>query len=199
MTPISNPHSLISGQPLAGATGATGVAAERRALLRGLAGAGVVLSSGLLAGCGFALRQAPKFAFDSVRVSNYENTPVSRALQRALAASDIRVLNSSSPAAQAAAQVVLAVLVDQRERAVVGQTAAGQVRELQLRTRFRFSLSTAAGKSLIESTEMLLERDISFTETAALAKASEEYMLFNDMQGDIVQQVMRRLAAVKSL
>lgn len=196
MTPISNPHSPISGQPL---TGATGVAAERRALLRGLAGAGVVLSSGLLAGCGFALRQAPTFAFDSVRVSNHENTPVSRALQRALAASDIRVLSSSSPAAQAAAQVVLTVLVDQRERAVVGQTAAGQVRELQLRTRFRFSLSTAAGKSLIESTEMLLERDISFTETAALAKASEEYMLFNDMQGDIVQQVMRRLAAVKSL
>jgi LPS-assembly lipoprotein len=195
MTPISNPHSPISGQPL---TGATGVAAERRALLRGLAGAGVVLSGGLLTGCGFALRQAPTFAFDSVRVSNYENSPVSRALQRALAASDIRVLNSSSPAAQEA-QVVLAVLVDQRERAVVGQTAAGQVRELQLRTRFRFSLSTTAGKSLIESTEMLLERDISFTETAALAKASEEYMMFNDMQGDIVQQVMRRLAAVKSL
>lgn len=196
MTPISNPHSPISGQPL---TGATGVAAERRAFLRGLAGAGVVLSSGLLTGCGFALRQAPTFAFDSVRVSNHENSPVSRALQRALAASDIRVLSSSSPAAQAAAQVVLAVLVDQRERAVVGQTAAGQVRELQLRTRFRFSLSTTAGKSLIESTEILLERDISFTETAALAKASEEYMLFNDMQGDIVQQVMRRLAAVKSL
>ena len=195
MTPISNPHSPISGQPL---TGATGVAAERRAFLRGLAGAGVVLSSGLLTGCGFALRQAPTFAFDSVRVSNYENSPVSRALQRALAASDIRVLNSSSPAAQEA-QVVLAVLVDQRERAVVGQTAAGQVRELQLRTRFRFSLSTTAGKSLIESTEILLERDISFTETAALAKASEEYMMFNDMQGDIVQQVMRRLAAVKSL
>lgn len=195
MTPISNPHSPISGQSL---TGATGVAAERRALLRGLAGAGVVLSGGLLTGCGFALRQAPTFAFDSVRVSNYENSPVSRALQRALAASDIRVLNSSSPAAQEA-QVVLAVLVDQRERAVVGQTAAGQVRELQLRTRFRFSLSTTAGKSLIESTEMLLERDISFTETAALAKASEEYMMFNDMQGDIVQQVMRRLAAVKSL
>ncbi|MCB4363430.1 hypothetical protein KIH07_06770 [Hydrogenophaga taeniospiralis] len=195
MTPISNPHSPISGQPL---TGATGVVAERRALLRGLAGAGVVLSGGLLTGCGFALRQAPTFAFDSVRVSNYENSPVSRALQRALAASDIRVLNSSSPAAQEA-QVVLAVLVDQRERAVVGQTAAGQVRELQLRTRFRFSLSTTAGKSLIESTEMLLERDISFTETAALAKASEEYMMFNDMQGDIVQQVMRRLAAVKSL
>ena len=195
MTPISNPHSPISGQPL---TGATGVAAERRALLRGLAGAGVVLSGGLLTGCGFALRQAPTFAFDSVRVSNYENSPVSRALQRALAASDIRVLNSSSPAAQEA-QVVLAVLVDQRERAVVGQTAAGQVRELQLRTRFRFSLSTTAGKSLIESTEILLERDISFTETAALAKASEEYMMFNDMQGDIVQQVMRRLAAVKSL
>jgi LPS-assembly lipoprotein len=56
-----------------------------------------------------------------------------------------------------------------------------------------------SGKYLIDETEMLQERDISFTETGALAKAAEEQLMFSDMQNDIVQQIMRRLAAVKSL
>jgi LPS-assembly lipoprotein len=73
------------------------------------------------------------------------------------------------------------------------------VRELQLRTRFKFRLATATGKDLLADTELLLERDISFTETAVLAKEAEEALLFRNMQSDIVQQVMRRLAAVRAL
>ena len=80
---------------------------------------------------------------------------------------------------------------------MVGQTAAGQVRELQLRTRFRFRLTTAQGLVLLETTELLLERDISYSETAALAKEAEEALQYRDMQRDIVQQAMRRLAAVR--
>ncbi len=94
---------------------------------------------------------------------------------------------------------MLDVLIDQREKAVVGQTAAGQVRELQLRTRFRFQLRSVQGKELMPPTELLLERDISFTETAVLAKEAEEALMYRDMQTDIVQQVMRRLAAVSAL
>jgi LPS-assembly lipoprotein len=179
----------------------------RRAALRGLAAAG---SAGLLAGltgCGFALRQAPKFAFESVQVAGFENTSVSRSLQQALVSSGLRVVNSSAGArapvdpAQAAVppQVVLIVTLDRHERVVSGQTDTGQVRELTLRARFRFRLMTPAGKMLIEDTELLLERDISFSETAALAKAAEENLMFRDMDGDIVQQVLRRLAAVKTL
>ena len=167
----------------------------RRAVLRGAAMAGLAVG---LTGCGFALRQAPKFAFDSVQVTGQENTSMSRALQQALVASGIQVANSSAGTA-VAPQVVLAVLVDQHERVVSGQNESGEVRELTLRARFRFRLSTPAGKYLLEETELLLERDISFSETAALAKAAEETMMFRDMDGDIVQQVLRRLAAVKSL
>ncbi len=49
---------------------------------------------------------------------------------------------------------------------------------------------------LLDETELLLVRDISYTETAALAKEAEEALQFRDMQRDIVQQTMRRLAAV---
>ena len=47
-------------------------------------------------------------------------------------------------------QVVLHVARDHHERVVSGQTDSGQVRELTLRVRFRFRLSTVAGKVLID-------------------------------------------------
>jgi LPS-assembly lipoprotein len=40
---------------------------------------------------------------------------------------------------------------------------------------------------------------LSFTETAALSKEIEEASLYREMQTDIVQQIMRRLGAVREL
>ena len=47
--------------------------------------------------------------------------------------------------------------------------------------------------------ELQQQRDLSFLESAALSKEIEEAMMYRDMQVDIVQQMLRRLAAVKSL
>lgn len=173
---------------------------SRRQLLRAGAGLTAALGAGALAGCGFALRQAPSFAFSSLRVAGSTGSPVARALLRELPDAGVQVVTAArAPTDTAAAQVVLTILTDQRERVVVGQLANGQVRELELRYRFRFHLANAAGRMLLEEDEILLERDISFSETAVLAKTAEEYAMFNDMQGDVTQQVMRRLASVKSI
>ncbi|WP_137919765.1 LPS assembly lipoprotein LptE [Hydrogenophaga sp. 2FB] len=181
MTPIVSPPSSL--------------VARRRALQHLAAGAAAVLG---VSGCGFALRKAPTFAFQTVRIAGSENTPIARELRTALVTNGLTVLTTATPAS-APAQVVLTVTVDQRERIAVGQTAAGQVRELQLRTRFTFRLRTANEKELIEDTELLLERDMTFSETAVLSKAAEEELLYRDMASDVVQQVVRRMAAVKSL
>jgi LPS-assembly lipoprotein len=152
----------------------------------------------LLSGCGFALRQAPNFAFASLYVAVAESSPLGNALKRSIAASgNVQVINDARLLDQA--QAVLEVLTDQREKVVVGLNTAGQVREFQLRVRIKFRLRTPAGKELIPETEILQQRDISFNESAVLAKESEEALLYRDMQADIVQQVMRRIAAVKSL
>jgi LPS-assembly lipoprotein len=82
---------------------------------------------------------------------------------------------------------------------VVGVNATGQVREFQLRIRLRFRVRTPRGAELIAPTEIVQQRDISFNESAALAKEVEEGLLYRDMQNDIVQQLLRRLAALKSL
>ena len=151
-----------------------------------------------LSGCGFALRKAPDFAFTTLYSGLAESSPLGVELRRSLEAtrkvkviSDARLINE--------AQVVLDVLLDQREKVVLSLNATGQVREFQLRLRFRFRLRTLAGKELIPASEIALQRDISFNESAVLAKEAEEALLYRDMQSDVVQQIMRRLAAVKAL
>ena len=151
-----------------------------------------------LSACGFALRQAPNYAFQTIFNGVGESSPLGNELNRNLeAGGTVRVIRDPRLIEQA--QVILDVLGDQREKTVVGVNAAGQVREFQLRTRFRFQLRTLQGKILIPPSEIVLQRDISFNESAIAAKETEEALLYRDMQSDIVQQILRRLAAVKEI
>ena len=83
-------------------------------------------------------------------------------------------------------------------KVVVASSAVGQVTEFQLRARFTFRLKSFAGRELIPRTEITQNRDMSYTESAALGKEQEEGYLYRAMQSDIVSQVMRRLASVQS-
>lgn len=159
----------------------------RRRHLAGLAGAA------LLAGCGFQLRRPPTLSFGAVQLVGFPaRSPFTEDLERSIEASgSTRVVESV-----AEADVVLEALADQRDRTVAAQTAAGQVREFTLRTRLRFRLRTPAGRLLIPDTELLLSRDMTFNETNALAKQQEEATLYRSMEADIIDQVMRQLAAV---
>lgn len=150
------------------------------------------LAAAALAGCGFQLRQAPKMPFRSIALVGFAPQSVlADALRAQLRDSQVQLLD-----APATAQVVFEALTDARERSVVASTAAGQVREVQLRVRLRFRVATPSGKQLLAVDELLLSRDMSYSETAALAKAQEEALLYRAMDEDIVGQVMRRLAAI---
>jgi LPS-assembly lipoprotein len=172
----------------------------RRAALQGVA---VLLLAGL-SGCGFKLRQAPQLAFHTVVLPLPQASPLRQELYAALVAAGLTVLDAMPPAQTGVAPAVLVdavleVLLDQREKAVVGITAAGQVTEFQLRHRARFRLRTPLGKDLMPESEISLQRDVSYSESVALSKAEEEQTLYRDMQTDLVQQLMRRLAAVRAL
>jgi LPS-assembly lipoprotein len=166
---------------------------RRRAL-----GAAVGAAALLLAGCGFQLRGAQSYAFKTIFIAGVDSSPLLSELRRTLQSNgDVTVISDAK--LQDTAQVVMQALSDQREKTVVGVNSSGQVREFQLRLRFKFRLRNKEGKDLIEDIEMLQQRDISFSETAALSKEAEEAQLYRNMQTDIVQQISRRLAAVRSL
>ena len=161
---------------------------ERRRLLLALASVGCSLTLG---GCGFDLRQPARVSFSSIALVGFaRRSPLADELKRQLK-KQVPVLDAPDKA-----EVVLQALDDVREKSVVASTAAAQVRELQLRLKFNFRARTPGGRELIPRAELLVQRDLSYSETAALAKEHEETELFREMQSDIVAQVLRRLAAV---
>jgi LPS-assembly lipoprotein len=177
---------------------------SRRQSLKALGSslAGAALWGGLaamgLSGCGFQLRQSAQLPFKTLFLILPRQSALSTELRSTLATqADLKVLTETPD--MALADVVLDVMAESRERVVVGLNASGQVRELQLRLRVKFRLRTPQGKVLIPEAELQQQRDLSFLESAALAKEIEENMMYRDMQIDIVQQILRRLAAVKTL
>ena len=164
----------------------------RRQCLR-IATAAVATSA--LAACGFKLRQAPEFGFRRI-VLAMPNTALATELRRQLEGTGrIEVLSDATKAV--AGDVVLESAGEQRERTVVSVTATGEVREFQLRIRFNSRLRTPDGRELLPMSEILRQIDQSYSESAALSKEQEALMLYQNMQSDVVQQVMRRLATVK--
>jgi len=149
-----------------------------------------------LAGCGFELKRPPELRFKTIQLTGFAlRSPLAAELVRSLDASPTtRVVESLKDA-----QVVMHALTEAREKSVVAQTAANQIREFELRLRFQFQLRSATGKDLIPEAEILLKRSLTYTESAALAKEQEEAFLYRAMQTDIVSQVLRRLASVQVL
>lgn len=169
---------------------------QRRTFSLALATLVSAAGSATLSACGFKLRGSQTMAFGSLAITPENAGGVAGDLTRYFDA----IRRPASPAQdEAAPDVVLQVLEEVREKVIVGVSSTGLVREYQLRLRLRFQLRSFNGPTLIEPTTLEQTRDISFNESAALAKEAEEALLYRDMQADMVQQIVRRLAAIKTL
>ena len=130
---------------------------QRRTLL--------LLAPAAIPACGFELRRAPRLPFRSIALVGFApQSALATALRQQLAAGSVTVIETP-----ARAQAVFEALIDSREKAVVASTAAGQVREVQLRVRLRFRVVTPAGR-LLRAADVM--RFISFWFTPRRARMS---------------------------
>ncbi|HMM53404.1 MAG TPA: LPS assembly lipoprotein LptE [Candidatus Desulfobacillus sp.] len=146
----------------------------------------------LLAACGFQLRGAQPLPFASLYVPA-ETWEVGALLKRS-----IRALGGTElPDAAQEAQAVFTLIGEAREKVILSLSATGRVREYQLRYRVAYKVNDRKGGEYVAPTEIVLVRDISFSDERVLAKEQEEALLYRDMQNDMVQQILRRLAAAR--
>lgn len=153
-------------------------------------GVSVVLSA-----CGFRPRQPLSYRFQVILIPTNPSMLLTE-LRRSLAA-DPRVEVLQDLRQFERADLWFDLLQESREKIVVGRNAAGGVREFQLRLRVRFRVRDREGVEWIPDTELLQQRDISFSEAAVLAKETEEELLYRNMQSDLVQQILWRLASLR--
>lgn len=145
----------------------------------------------LLAGCGFSLRGAVQIPYQPLYVAIPDHSPFGAQLKRAIRAQGSAQLAESS----AAASAILSPSSEIREKSILSLNSAGRVREYQLQYRYSFRVHDPSGRDLIQPATIVLTRDMSFDDAAVLAKDQEEALLWRDMESDLVQQILRRLAA----
>ena len=146
-----------------------------------------------LTGCGFQLRGPKPMAFQTIYLAMGQYSELAADLKR-----QIRTSGTTVPVnTREEAEVTLVVLQENREKTILSLGPTGTVREYQLRLRFQFRLQDKAGKEVLSLQEINVTRDITFNDSLILAKEQEEVLLYRDMQNDLVQQVTRRLAAVR--
>lgn len=161
---------------------------RRRLLLAG--GALAALS---LAGCGFRLRGPQALDFATLHINTPPETELGAQLRRLVATSGTtRVIEEAEHA-----EARLQILGNSRGREILSLTGAGKVREYQLVQSLRFQLLDKSGTPLIAPTSLSARREYTFDDSQVLGKEQEEALLYRDMQNDLVQQMMRRLAAAR--
>ena len=146
-----------------------------------------------LTGCGFQLRGPKPMAFKTIYLQMSQYSDLAADIKRQIKTSGTTVAVEKPEDAE----VQMIVVQDAREKAILALGPDGTVREYQLRQRFQFRLQDKQGKEVMSLQEINITRDITFNDSIVLAKEQEELLLYRDMQNDLVQQVVRRLAAVR--
>jgi len=143
------------------------------------------------AACGFQLRGQASLPFETLYVAIPEVSPLGTELKRnIIAGTHTKLVNDA-----AQAQAIFELVSEERQKTILSFDTTGRVREFQLRYRVGFRVRDARGRDYLPLSEIRLTRDISFNDAQVLSKESEEALLFTDMQSDMVQQILRRLAA----
>ncbi len=165
--------------------------ARHRTWLRALRFAFCAALIALTAACGFQLRGQASLPFETLYVAIPGASLLGAELKRnIIAGTRTKLVNSPEQA-----QAVLDLTAEERSKTILSLNTSGRVREFQLRYRLSFRVHDAKGRDYLPQTEIRLTRDISFNEAQVLSKEAEELLLFRDMQSDMVQQILRRLAA----
>ncbi|PHV49432.1 hypothetical protein CSQ91_18685 [Janthinobacterium sp. BJB301] len=167
-----------------------------------LLGRRAVLALGLtvlLSACGFHLRGSNgsfMLPFATMYIGLPDTSPLAIGLKRYIRAiGSTEVVNTKD-----GADAVLEVLNDperNRTKTILSLNPNGRVQEYQLGYSINFRVVDKAGNQLLAPTTISLVRPITFDESQVLAKETEEAALYRDMRNDLVQQIMRRLAAIK--
>jgi LPS-assembly lipoprotein len=149
-----------------------------------------------LSACGFQLRGSSgqySMPFKSIYLAFPDTSALGTELRRNLRGGDLVDVVGDPQKAEAQFDVIS----ETRGKQILSLNAQGRVREYLLTYTLVFRVRDASGAEILAPTEISLKRPLPYDERQVLAKESEEALLYRDMQTDLVQQILRRLASVK--
>jgi LPS-assembly lipoprotein len=158
----------------------------------------LLMSTAVLSACGFKLRGSvlgQNLPFKSIYLDVSPGSALGSELRRNIRGSGELTITENPKEAEA----ILKVLSETRNKTILSLNSQGRVREYGLNYTVVVSVMDSKNATLLAPSTISLKRDLSYNENQVLAKESEEAMMYRDMQSDAVQQILRRVAAIKPL
>jgi LPS-assembly lipoprotein len=171
--------------------------------MKKIAAAALLAATALfLSACGFELRgstPASMLPFSTLYIESQVSGPAANTssialeIKRRLSRSGATTIVDDRKAAEAVVQIQNEI----RDRQILSLNSQGRVREYTLNYRVTFRVLDNANRDLRPSETVLVQRNLTFNENQVLAKEGEEQSLYRDMQSDMVGQILRRVGSTR--
>ena len=148
-----------------------------------------------LTSCGFKLRGETSLPFRFISIEGSERSNLLARLKRELG--NVNNLTLVSDPKDAEVRIIL-LSENQPSRTVIGYDSKGAENAFRLARGARFRFTNTTGRDLANIGEFVQRREINISSDTALAKESEEGMLYADMEKDLVYQVISRIKTLKN-
>jgi LPS-assembly lipoprotein len=145
-----------------------------------------------LAACGFQLRGEVSTGYRSLYLVTEAPSQVATEIRRQLAGSPTHIAANAGDG-----EVHVRILSESTEKTIHTLTGAGRVFEYQLRLRVGYQVTVPPETPLVAPTEIELRRLIGYSESAPLAKETEERLLFEDMRAEAATRILRQIAVAR--
>jgi LPS-assembly lipoprotein len=164
----------------------------RFSMTRFLQHCGWVVLLAALSSCGFQLRQPSPIAFKTMFISG--SSTISKSLRKALTEQGIKLVESAEDA-----ELQLELLKEENEQRILSLSGTGVVREYELYYRVQYRTKAAGEPTWSLPLVMEGRRDYTYNDANLLAKQTEQKLLTESMQIDVLNGIMRRLSALKKV
>lgn len=152
----------------------------------------VLALSLLVSACGFKMKQPQTLPFNTLYTNISANTALGAQLRRLLQANSPNLRLVTSPEL---AEVQLLETENHRYLRELSLDPSGNVEDYELQLIFSFTLIDRAGQPLLAPTTLLTNREIPNNPDAVQAKQMEIDTMFQNMELNLVDRLLRRLTA----
>lgn len=150
------------------------------------------LSALTLSACGFKLRGPQALPFKTIHLGSLNNFLGGELRRQIEYSGTTKVVQNPADA-----EVRLDILRNDRNREILSLRADGAVREYELERSLVFRVLDQKGNERLPASIIRARREYSFDDSLILSANREEALLFEDMDRDIMNQLVRRLAVVR--
>lgn len=152
-----------------------------------------VLAVSVLSACGFRMRGAINLPYKTAFINGTMSVELRQGLTRAIeVGSNVKMTKDPKEA-----DLTINILLDQSTQQILTYNISGQITGYRLIMLVKFNAIDKDGNEIIPDSDVYMMRDMDFSISSPTAAEMLTANLNESMRSDIINQILRRIAAIQ--